>query len=485
MRTFVVAIISLLFLAACSRPPQPAPTRTPRPTAPPYTATLTPAATEAPPDIATEPPPSSATSRPAATPTGIAAATATATEAPTATLTPVPTAAPPATPAPAAAKAPAAAPAPTAAPAPVGGWHGEYFANPDLYGQPALVRAEAGVNFDWGAGSPDPSIPAEHFSARWTRSVGFPAGFWRFHANADDGVRVFVDGIPVIDQWHTTAPVTYNSTKSLDAGSHELRVEYYENTGNAGVRAWWEPDDGSATDPAHAGTWRGDYFANRDLSGDPAFSRDDATIFFDWGERGPAGGGIGGTDFSARWTRKWSWPGGTYQFRVRADDGVRLWIDGRAIIDQWHDGNGTYKQEVDVSQGEHIMTMEYFQAGGSATAELSWQPTNVDWTGNFYSCQLAEGSWIKIYRLAPDLRWEDLKPEGYGPNTASGEFTLNGIPIDASFGWDGQPYRAELWVNNKMVRSEGNFQAGQPAVRIVPGGDYRTSWPCGAELPRQ
>ena len=102
-----------------------------------------------------------------------------------------------------------------------------------------------------------PSLPVDHFSARWTRSVSLPAGRWRFHAASDDGVRVVVDGLPIIDQWHTTAAVTYNTSAALSGGNHNLRVDYYDNTEKAGVRVWWEPDDGSATDPGPRGRLAG------------------------------------------------------------------------------------------------------------------------------------------------------------------------------------------------------------------------------------
>ena len=303
---------------------------------------------------------------------------------------------------------------------------------------------------------------------------------------SDDGVRVVVDGLPIIDQWHTTAPVTYNTSAALSGGNHNLRVDYYDNTEKASVRVWWEPDDGSATDPAHAGAWWGDYFNNRDLSGTPIFGRNDPAVYFDWGEGGP-GGGIGGQDFSVRWTRPVWFPSGRYLFKVKADDGVRLWLDGVALIDQWHDSGGqtTYTREMEVSEANHIVTVEYFQGGGPASVHVEWQPKTADWVGNLYTCQKEQDSWIKVYRLAPNNQWEDMNPDGYGPNATGGQLTLFGVPIDAIYSWDGQPYKVELWVKNKLVRSDGDIFAGQPEFRIMPGTDVRTSWPCGAALPTQ
>lgn len=492
--TFVF-MLALLLLSGCAGGSSPTPTVTPTATerlpsvTPKYTALLpelpsaTPAASAT--SAATATFTSSPTPAPTATATPTPSATATASQTPTATATASPTPAPtrpPATRPPAGTAAPAA----TAAPAPGTGWQGEYFANPDLYGKPALVRTDAALNFDWGLAAPAAGLPADRFSARWTRTVSLGAGRYRFHATVDDGVRVYVDGLPIIDRWQPSGAVTYNTNVALSGGTHFLRVDYYDNIERAAVRVWWEGDNGSPTDPAHTGMWRGDYFNNRGLSGDPTFSRDDPAPYFDWGEGGP-GGGIGGQDFSVRWTRPLFIPGGKYLFRVRADDGVRVWLDGAAIIDQWRESAGqtTHTRELEISEGNHVLTVEYFQGGGSASVRMTWQPMTVEWIGNLYTCQLEQDSWIKVYRLAPNDQWEDLNPDGYGPNAAGGQLTLFGVPVDASFGWDGQPYKVELWIKGQRIRAEGDFLAGQPAIRIMPGADVRTSWPCGAALPRQ
>jgi len=374
---------------------------------------------------------------------------------------------------------------PTSIPVSAHGWRAEYFANPNLSGQPVLVRTDTDINFDWDWAAPAAGLPADHFSVRWTRQVALAAGQWRFQVTVDDGVRVYVDGLPIIDRWHPSAAVTYNSSLALSEGMHLLRVDYYDNGERATVRVRWLPEDGSPTDPAHAGTWRGDYFGNRDLAGTPAFSRDDAVVYFDWGDGGP-GGGLRGQDFSARWTRQIFFPGGRYQFRARADDGVRVWLDWAAIIDEWHPSAGdvSYVRELDVADGNHAVVVEYFQAGGAALVQVGWQPMHVNWVANLYTCQLEQDSWIKIYRLTPHNRWEDLRPEGYGPNAAGGQLTLFGLPVDAAYGWDGQPYKVELWIKGQLVRSEGDIFAGQEAFRLMPGADVRTSWPCGAALPR-
>ena len=72
-------------------------------------------------------------------------------------------------------------------------WLGEYFANPDLSGTAALTREDPELAFNWALEAPDPSLPQDGFSVRWTRRIPFAAGSYRFLAEADGGLRLIVD----------------------------------------------------------------------------------------------------------------------------------------------------------------------------------------------------------------------------------------------------------------------------------------------------
>jgi hypothetical protein len=367
-------------------------------------------------------------------------------------------------------------------------WRGEYFANQDLSGNPTFVRNDNSINFDWALGSPGSGIPVDHFSVRWTRAVYLPAGGWRFNATVDDGVRLWVDGQLLIDQWRISAPITYSGSISLGSGDHSLRVEYFDNTERAQVRVWW--DQGSApppSTPVPSGShpWDGAYYDNVYLANNPRFTRYDASINFDWGDDGP-GGGIGGEGFSVRWNRWADFAAAPYEFKVTVDDGVRFWLDDELLIDEWHDSAGqTYSRRVDMTAGGHSLRVEYYQGSGDARIGFGYQRADVSWVGNLYTCMAPQDSWIKVYRLTPDNVWEDRKPEGWGPISASGEIKIDGLPIDPYYGTAGQPYKVQLWVNSKVVQTEGDINAGQPYFRIAPGQDARTSWPCGAAIVSQ
>ena len=66
--------------------------------------------------------------------------------------------------------------------------------------------------------------------------MSFAPGDYEFAVTADDGVRLYVDGVRVIDRWIDQAPTTYRATLPLDGGPHKVVMEYYENGGGAVAR---------------------------------------------------------------------------------------------------------------------------------------------------------------------------------------------------------------------------------------------------------
>jgi beta-glucosidase len=128
------------------------------------------------------------------------------------------------------------------------GLKGEYFANMALQGKPALVRQDPRVHFTWGMGSPDPKIPVEHFSARWTGLlVPTVSGTYRLGASTDDGMRLTLDGKLLLNSWYDRGATLDYVTVTLEAGrSYDLQLEYYENTGWSFASLVWErqvPED--------------------------------------------------------------------------------------------------------------------------------------------------------------------------------------------------------------------------------------------------
>lgn len=127
-------------------------------------------------------------------------------------------------------------------------WQAQYWNNIELSGTPAVERTETAIDHNWRQGSPSPTLLPNRFSARWTAVVTLEEGTYSFVTRSDDGVRVWVDGQRIIDDWMLHPPTTNAATLPLDAGEHELRIEYFENAGEAQVTfSWAEVGDESVT----------------------------------------------------------------------------------------------------------------------------------------------------------------------------------------------------------------------------------------------
>lgn len=122
------------------------------------------------------------------------------------------------------------------------------------------------------------------------------------------------------------------------------------------------------------GQFLAEYFNNRDLGGNPVFRRCESAVNYNWGGGGP-GNGVVNDNFSVRWTgRFWFANDGIYRFTTRTDDGVRLIVDGQMLIQEWRDmAATTFQREKQLSSGMHTVRMEYYEHGGNAVAQLSWQ----------------------------------------------------------------------------------------------------------------
>lgn len=254
-------------------------------------------------------------------------------------------------------------------------WTGEYFNNPSLSGAPVLVRTDPVLNFLWGAGPPASSLPADRFSVRWTRTATFDGGAYRFIARSDDGMRVYLDNMLILDSWLDRAPDPPVVVEAdIPAGQHVIRVEYYENAGTASATLEWIPVGSLGTTQ-----WLAQYFNNPTLTGSPVIERIEQVIDYDWGFGSPASGPLNTDGFSVRWTGSPYFTAGSYAFRIYADDGVRLWVDNQLVIDQWR-GSGltpAYQSVVFLSEGQHPVRVDYFEQLEVAAIRVEWEMVNA------------------------------------------------------------------------------------------------------------
>jgi len=259
---------------------------------------------------------------------------------------------------------------PTTTPVEITEWRGEYYDNLFLLGAPRLVRNDTGIDFDWGAAAPDVNVPADGFSVRWTRTLYFDSGRYRFHIQPDDGMRLYIDNALIIDEWRDGGVREVTSELSLSGGMHLLRIEYYENAGVARARLWWErlPET-----PTSFADWKGEYWTNRHLEGNPTVVRNDQAVEFNWGVGAPDAN-LPVDGFSARWTQRERFDAGVYRFFLRADDGIRFFLDGDLLVDEWHTNDGSALYTMDLTlDGSYRLKVEYYERAGDARVEFWWQ----------------------------------------------------------------------------------------------------------------
>ncbi len=165
-----------------------------------------------------------------------------------------------------------------------------------------------------------------------------------------------------------------------------------------------------------------EYFANKDLSGEPAVKRTENNLNFDWKEGSPAEG-IPADNFSARWTGQITVPTqneGGYRLSITGDDGVRLWIDGELLVDKWEpqDSVNTVAAKTLAPGSTHEIKVEYFELTGGALCRMLIEPYRNASTSQ-------RQVWI------PPGRWSNVwsGQEVMGPQTITAEAELSEMPM--------------------------------------------------------
>lgn len=108
------------------------------------------------------------------------------------------------------------------------------------FGHVVAERVDPEIDFSW-PGSPAPGVNADDFAVRWEGAieVGRP-GTYRFITTSDDGVRLFVAGKKVLENWTDHGSTEDSGTVELAAGRHEIKLEFYEKSGGARIALAWE-----------------------------------------------------------------------------------------------------------------------------------------------------------------------------------------------------------------------------------------------------
>ena len=123
---------------------------------------------------------------------------------------------------------------------PGGGVRADYYQGMNFETQ-VVSRTDAQINFNWGDGAPDDAVGADQFSVRWTGQL--EAAFtetYTFYARSDDGVRLWIEGRPLVDSWVNRSPAEDKGTIDLIAGQfYSVVMEYYDDDSGAVAELRW------------------------------------------------------------------------------------------------------------------------------------------------------------------------------------------------------------------------------------------------------
>ena len=173
-----------------------------------------------------------------------------------------------------------------------------------------------------------------------------PAGFYKFSgwSNGQSSTIMMYEVPPA------NASVTINYTALPSPGGNGLLAEYYSD--------------------------RSDFT----IAGQPALTRVDTTIDYEWGYESPSSK-VSRDFFLVRWSGKFQVPfSDTFTFSTESDDGVRLWVNNRLVVDKWEPQYATeWNTEMDLKAGQtYTIRLEYFDKQATALVHLRWSSPQFD-----------------------------------------------------------------------------------------------------------
>ncbi len=203
------------------------------------------------------------------------------------------------------------------------------------------------------------------WSAKAKRTFTLPLGRYRIYVRGDDGVRIFVNQKPLINEWKTHVSTGYSAHFEHHGGKVDIGLEYFQQRGSTDLEFKIVPDG-----------FFGEYYRGETLHEPPPGSsldrnvpvayRFDQWVNFDWGSSG-ALTRTGVDNFSARWWGVLPLPTGRWQLTLKANNGIRLWLDGRLLIDEWNNPSlGTFNVEADLVGRDHNVRIEYKEQTSAA-----------------------------------------------------------------------------------------------------------------------
>ncbi len=262
-------------------------------------------------------------------------------------------------------------------------YQGQWTALPN-FGALAPAKTGSAAGFDLG-----PRTQDDYFGFRYSGYVSVPAdGLYTFYTTSDDGSRLSIGNQVVVDNDGLHGAQERSGTIRLKAGRHALTVDFFEYNGGQTLGVSYQgpglskqpvPASALSSVPSAGASGSGlaaSYFNSQDLSGSAVLNRVEAAVDNDWGTGSPAAGTVNTDHFSARWTGQVQAPvSGSYTFTTVSDDGVRLWVNGQPVINNWtvHAPTANSSAAVALVAGQkYDVRLEFYENQLGAVCRLQW-----------------------------------------------------------------------------------------------------------------
>lgn len=236
---------------------------------------------------------------------------------------------------------------------------------------------------------------------------------------------------------------------------------------------------------------KAEFFNNKELSGNPVAQRIDPMVDFSWNDKAPVAE-LGRDNYSIRWSGTLKAPETReFTFFTSSDDGVRLYIDNKLILENWSDHGTTIDSgKIQLTSGqEYAIKLEYYENGGSEIIQFGWDYKSSKQRDNL----LAEAVFLAKSSDAVILvvgTTEYIESEGYdrtgGLKLLAGQDELISAVAAANprtivIMYSGTPVLIDKWINKvpAMVQAFFPGQEGGNAISRLLFGEENFS----AKLP--
>lgn len=235
----------------------------------------------------------------------------------------------------------------------------------------------------------------------------------------------------------------------------------------------------------------GEYFDNTELKGEPVVKAPSAVVDCKWGNAMfglPSDPKMPTNNLSARFTGKLvAQDTGKIRLGVKSDDGVRLWLDGKLLVDRWKPGIHKEMREVELTKGkEYDIRIEYNDVGGQAHLQLVWEDPDrnpqaaidaakdadtVIFVGGTNHSYDTEGGWGESSHDIPDMELIGPQAELISKLAAQNKnlivVLVNGSPVTMESWIDSVPAVLEAWYAGQEA---GNSLADILFGKVNPSG---------------